>query len=63
MAQKYQSEATQFLTEYKLKNPNTEQEQDFGRKLLWDKDIINLEEYKSKKNSLIKQKSYVYSND
>lgn len=56
----YTSEITRFILELKEKNPFLEEEQRAGRKLLWDKEPIDLEQITRDKKSEIKQRPYVY---
>lgn len=56
---KYESEATQFLTQLKNERPHLEGEQQKGRALLWDKQLDRpLQE--GFKKAKVPQKPYVY---
>ncbi len=56
---KYESEATQFLTELKTKKPEIEAGQQLGRSLLWDK-AVDREAWRGFRAAQVAQKPYVY---
>lgn len=58
----YESEATQFLNQLKVDNPQLEAEQRAGRAIWWDKDPIDLDEQKRSQASQVNQQAYVYQN-
>ena len=58
----YQSEATQFISSLKEKNPHLEESQRAGRALLWDKSPIDLDQQARTKASNVPQQAYVYQN-
>lgn len=60
--QLYESEATKFIAELKLKNPQLEEQQRAGRALLWDKAPINLDTSEREQNARVPQQPYVYQN-
>ena len=60
--QLYESEATKFIAELKLKNPQLEEQQRAGRALLWDKAPITLDDAERTKIARVKQQPYVYQN-
>lgn len=60
---KYQSEFTTFLKDFKQRNPQIEADQIAGRNRLWDKAPLNLEDRKREEISEVKQKAYVYQPD
>ncbi len=59
----YESEITKFLRSLKEQKPDLEDAQQAGRRLLWDKDPLNLEELQRAKEVKVKQKPYVYQPD
>lgn len=60
--QLYQSEATKFLAELKVKNPQLEEQQRAGRALLWDKTPISLDDAERTRTARVQQQPYVYQN-
>jgi aspartate ammonia-lyase len=58
--QQYQSEFSQFINDFKKKNPEIELKQQIGRALLWDKTPIDLDTQRRFSESRIKQEAYVY---
>lgn len=58
--QMYESEATQFLNQLKVKNPKLEEQQQQGRALLWDKEPLDLDTQQRHKASRVPQQAYVY---
>ncbi len=56
---KYESEATQFLSELKAKKPEIEVGQRLGRSLLWDK-AVDREAWSGFRAAQVAQKPYVY---
>jgi hypothetical protein len=56
---KYQSEATQFLTELKAKDPTLEVKQQQGRALLWNK-LLDRAAWSGYRAAKVSQKPYVY---
>jgi hypothetical protein len=61
--QQYQSEFSQFLNDFKKKNPEIELKQQIGRALLWDKTPIDLDTQRRFGESRIKQEAYVYQHE
>lgn len=59
----YESEITKFLRSLKEQNPHLGDSQQAGRRLLWDKDPLNLEELQRTQEVKVKQKPYVYQPD
>jgi hypothetical protein len=59
----YESEITQFLRSLKEQKPDLEAAQQQGRRLLWDKDPIQLEEFGRAQQIKVRQKPYVYQTD
>ena len=59
----YESEITKFLRSLKEQNPHLGDAQQAGRRLLWDKDPLNLEELQRAQEVKVKQKPYVYQPD
>lgn len=59
----YESEITKFLRSLKEQKPHLEDDQQAGRRLLWDKDPLNLEELQRAQEAKVKQKPYVYQPD
>ncbi len=59
---KYQSEATQFLDQLKLKVPALEARQRQGRALLWDK-TVDRSAWSEYRAATVQQKPYVYQTD
>lgn len=57
----YQSEFTQFLNEWKARDPGVQQRQEAGHALLWDKAPIELDEHERTQASSVKRSSYVYA--
>lgn len=55
----YTSDVTQFIDELKAKRPTLEQEQQFGRGLLWDRDI-DREAQAAWRDARVPQQPYVY---
>jgi hypothetical protein len=60
--QSYESEASQFISQLKKKNPQLEESQRAGRALLWDKEPIDLDQRKRADESRVQQQAYVYQN-
>lgn len=58
----YESEATKFIAELKVKNPQLEEQQRAGRALLWDKAPLDLDKSARDKESSVEQAPYVYQN-
>ncbi|WP_050464846.1 DUF3460 family protein [Herbaspirillum autotrophicum] len=58
----YESEATKFIAELKVKNPQLEEQQRAGRALLWDKTPLDLDKSARDKESRVEQSPYVYQN-
>ena len=56
----YTSEATQFIDQLKVNNPQLEAEQRAGRALLWDKNL-NRGDQSNYLDASVPQQSYVYS--
>lgn len=59
----YQSEITQFLRSLKEQKPELENAQQAGRRLLWDKSPLDLDELQRAQEVRVKQKPYVYQPD
>jgi len=59
----YTSEVTQFIALLKERDPTLEGRQLAGRKLLWDKAPINLDERAEQKQDRVDQSGYVYYRD
>lgn len=59
MAKNYESDITQFLKQFKEKNPDTELRQREGRSRLWDK-TLDPELHEGYKQARVPQKPYVY---
>lgn len=59
----YQSEFTEFLSEFKQQHPDIEAQQRAGRARLWDQPPVDLDTQERLKASRVKQKSYVYQNN
>lgn len=55
----YTSDVTQFIEELKAKKPTLEAEQQFGRALLWDRDI-DREAQSAWRDARVPQQPYVY---
>ena len=58
----YESEASQFISSLKKKNPHLEESQRAGRALLWDKAPIDLDQRNRANESRVNQQPYVYLN-
>lgn len=56
---KYQSEATQFLTELKTKDPALQTKQVQGRALLWNK-VVDRAAWNGYRAAEVSQQAYVY---
>lgn len=59
----YVSEVTQFLNQLHSKDPELVDRQVAGRKLLWDKAPIDLDERSAQLQSRVEQPSYAYYRD
>lgn len=59
----YESEITKFLRVLKEQKPDLEASQQQGRRLLWDKDPIVLEQACRDEQVKVRQKPYVYQTD
>lgn len=59
MAKNYESEITQFLNDFKKKNPETEAGQRAGRARLWDTPL-NEQEQEGYRSAAVPQAPYVY---
>ncbi|NLY28821.1 MAG: DUF3460 family protein [Alcaligenaceae bacterium] len=59
MAKNFESEATQFLKQYKAQKPDTDTRQREGRARLWDKHI-DPELQEGYRTARVPQKPYVY---
>ncbi len=58
----YQSEATQFIDQMKVKKPELESLQRQGRELLWDK-AVDRSAWREYRDARVAQKPYVYQTD
>jgi hypothetical protein len=58
----YESEITQFLRELKAANPHIEQDQLYGRSLLWDKPSPTREDRERLQASRVPKAAYEYYN-
>lgn len=59
---RYESEATQFISQLKQERPHLDHEQQKGRSLLWDKQLDrNLQQ--GFEEAKVAQKPYVYQNN
>ena len=58
----YQSDATQFINQLKIQNPELEKQQLAGRALLWDKKV-DRSIWSEFRSGQVEQKSYVYQTD
>jgi hypothetical protein len=58
----YKSEATQFIDQLKVAQPELEAQQRQGRNLLWDK-VVDRILWKGFRNARVAQKPYVYQTD
>ncbi|WP_417252566.1 DUF3460 family protein [Castellaniella sp.] len=59
MANNFTSELTQFITQYKTENPDTEARQREGRFRLWDKEL-DAEQQDGFRAAQVAQDPYVY---
>ncbi len=57
----YQSDATQFINQLKVSQPDLEARQRQGRELLWDK-AVDRQAWEGFKAARVPQKPYVYQN-
>lgn len=58
----YKSEATQFIDQLKVAQPELEAQQRQGRNLLWDK-VVDRILWKGFRSARVAQKPYVYQTD
>lgn len=58
----YKSEATQFIDQLKVAQPELEAQQRQGRSLLWDK-LVDRVMWKGFRSARVAQKPYVYQTD
>ena len=58
----YESEITKFLRSLKEQKPHLEDAQQAGRRLLWDRDPLDLDQLKRTQEVRVSQKPYVYHN-
>lgn len=58
----YKSEATQFIDQLKVAQPELEAQQRQGRSLLWDK-LVDRVIWKGFRSARVAQKPYVYQTD
>ncbi len=59
----YESEITKFLRSLKKQRPHLEDAQQSGRRLLWDRDPLDLDQLQRAQEIRVKQKPYVYQPD
>ncbi len=59
----YESEITKFLRSLKEQRPHLEDSQQSGRRLLWDRDPLDLDQLQRAQEIRVKQKPYVYQPD
>jgi len=59
----YESEITKFLRSLKEQRPHLEDAQQSGRRLLWDRDPLDLDQLQRAQEIRVKQKPYVYQPD
>ncbi len=57
----YQSDATQFINQLKVSQPDLEARQRQGRELLWDQ-AVDRQAWEGYKAARVPQKPYVYQN-
>ena len=58
----YESEHTKFISELKKQNPHLDAGQVAGRALLWDKELVSLDEQERVRQSRLSQQAYPYQN-
>jgi hypothetical protein len=59
----YESEITKFLRSLKEQRPHLEDAQQSGRRLLWDRDPLDLDQLQRAQEIRVNQKPYVYQPD
>jgi hypothetical protein len=61
--QRYESEFSRFINDFKQKNPEIELKQQIGRSLLWDKTPIDLDTQRRFGESRIRQEVSAFRNE